>query len=77
MMDGVWLGIDSGAWIGFTIVALFIVLCIRAARTERRYPICPRCSAVQWGNAFCPECRSHWPDGDPLKEGRDAQPRKP
>lgn len=27
---------------------------------------CPDCQAVQWGNAYCPTCRSHWPGGDPV-----------
>ena len=35
-MDGVWLGIDSGAWMGFTLLALVIALCIAGALKERR-----------------------------------------
>jgi len=34
------------------------------------YPVCPDCGAVEWGNATCSTCRSHWPGGDPLAATR-------
>jgi len=33
---------------------------------------CPECGAIQWGNALCEECRSHWVGGDPVVCGDNA-----
>lgn len=36
-----------------------LLSCLEAGPHE--HPICPTCRAVSYGNAFCEECRSHWP----------------